>query len=245
MITNLDGALETWREWGLELRERPRLVGPVPGGLTNRNYRLNAPGAGHDLLLRIHHPRSESLGIDRSAERIILTHVGEHGIGRPALYWDPSARFTVFEWMEGRAWTPADFARADQRARLWPLLERLAKVSPDLPRRRYHAYLCHYWQQLDRGDVVEHELRESWQAFEPRLRAFDRSDWPARLVHHDLVPANVLDTGGRLLLIDWEYAALGHPDIDVWSVAPERCGEPFVAELMGWVNALWERLATR
>jgi aminoglycoside phosphotransferase (APT) family kinase protein len=61
-------------------------------------------------------------------------------------------------------------------------------------------------------------------------------------VHHDLVPANVLDTGDRLVLIDWEYAAPGHPDIDRWSVDPWRVTEPFVAEMMDWINGLWERL---
>lgn len=90
--------------------------------------------------------------------------------------------------------------------------------------------------------LVEHPLRRAWQDFEPRLRAFDASDRPARWVHHDLVPANVLDSGERLVLIDWEYAPVGHPEIDPWSVDPESCSKPFIAEMMSWINALWERL---
>jgi len=241
-MKDLERTLDTWQDWGLDLRERPRLIGPVPGGLTNRNYQLHAPGLAQDLLLRLNHPQPARLGIDRAAERLILAEVSAHGIGRPALYWDPAARFTVFPWLEGRAWTAADFAQGSQRQRLWPLLERLAELQLDLPRRRYHAYLRHYWQQLERADAVEPDLHQAWQAFEPRLQAFDRADWPARLVHHDLVPANVLDTGKHLVLIDWEYAAIGHPDIDAWSVAPENCGDAFVPELLGWINALWERL---
>ena len=244
MITDLERILETWQDWDLALGGPPQLVGPVPGGLTNRNYRLYAPGHPQDLLLRIHHPASERLGIDRAAERMILAEVARHGIGRPALYWDPANRFTVFPWLEGRSWTPADFADASQRQRLWPLMARMAELRLDLPRRRYHAYLCRYWQQLARANAVTPDLHRAWQDFEPRLQAFDRADWRAGLVHHDLVPANVLDSGRRLVLIDWEYAAIGHPGIDAWSVAPENCRDAFVPELMGWINALWERLLT-
>lgn len=239
---HLAPVLETWPHWGLDLIERPRLIAPVRGGLTNFNYRLAAPGYGQDLLLRINHPEPGRLGISRSAERIILAEVAAHGIGRPALYWDPTDRFSVFEWLEARPWVPADFASPPQRARLQPLLERLAGLTPDLPRRHYHAYLAHYWRQIEQTGLANHQLRRSWQDFEPRLLAFDSDDWPACLVHHDLVPANVLDTGAHLILIDWEYAAVGHPEIDLWSVDPESCREPFIAEMMGWINALWKRL---
>ncbi|MDZ7790835.1 MAG: hypothetical protein U5L08_10165 [Xanthomonadales bacterium] len=46
----------------------------------------------------------------------------------------------------------------------------------------------------------------------------------------------------RLYLIDWEYAAPRHPDIDFWTIDPDAVSEPFVAELMEWINDLWERL---
>ncbi|MGY6553443.1 MAG: choline/ethanolamine kinase family protein [Wenzhouxiangella sp.] len=238
----LASALATWRHWGLDLSARPRLVAPVPGGLTNRNYRLSAPGFEAGLLLRINHPDPERLGIDRRAERIILAAVAEQGIARPALYWDPAERFALFPWLEARPWTAADFASLKQRARLWPVLEQLAGLLPELPRRNYLDYLSHYWHQTDQAGLADDDLRRAWQDFEPRLRAFAAQSWPARLVHHDLVPANVLDTGQRLVLIDWEYAAVGHPEIDRWSIDPDSCREPFIAEMMNWINALWERL---
>ncbi|TVS11364.1 MAG: hypothetical protein EA419_08390 [Wenzhouxiangella sp.] len=239
---DLEQVLATWRDWQLPLQQRPRPIGPVPGGRTNQNHRLVAPGLGHDLLLRLNHPEPQRLGIDRAAERIVLDRVAGHGIGRPALHWDPDERFVVFGYLEARPWTRADMDCAAQRARLWPLIERLADIAPDLPRRRYHAYLCHYWQQLERAGRADRRLQRAWRDFEPRLQAFDQSGWQAGLVHHDLVPANVLDTGDRLVLIDWEYAAIGHPGIDAWSIAPEACREPFIPEMMGWINELWERL---
>lgn len=234
--------LDSWDEWGLPLTARPRVLGVVEGGRTNRNFRLAAPGLDRDLRLRINHPDPVRLGIDRALEREIVHLTAAAGIGRPCCYWDPANRFALFPWLEARTWTMTDLASPDQRARLWPLIERLAEIKLDRARRSYREYLQHYWNQLEQAGAIERELSSSWDRFQPHLEAFDRSPWPERLVHHDLVPANILDTGQRLYLIDWEYAAPGHPDIDVWSIEPDRIGEPFIAELMGWINDLWGRL---
>ena len=136
----------------------------------------------------------------------------------------------------------ADFEDPGQVARLWQMLDRLHDIESPGPRRAYHAYLLDYWQRLERAGLTDPELARAWRSFEPRLRAFDRGDWPVRLVHHDIIPDKILETPEGLCLIDWEYAAPGHPDIDVWTVDPASVGEPFVAEMMAWINGLWERL---
>lgn len=237
-------ALDTWRQWGLGLTGRPEVVAAVAGGRTNRSFRLAAPGLDGHLLLRLNHPDPASLGIDRALEREILGKTAAVGISRPFLHWDPDDRFVVFAWLAARTWTDADLASPIQRARLWPLLDRLGEVDLQRPRRRYLAYLNHYWRQLERAGLINPELDRRWQQFQPRLAAFDRAPWAARLVHHDLVPANILECQDRLCLIDWEYAAPGHPDIDIWTIDPSAVSEPFIAEMMGWINDLWE-LVTR
>jgi len=239
----LDRVLDSWPDWGLGLCDVPRVIAKVPGGLTNRNYRLRAPGQDHDLLLRLNHPDPARLGIDRGTEHMILDEVARRGIGRPVAYRDPSDRFVVFPWVQARPWNRGDLADPAQRALLWPLLESLAGVSLPIARRSYHAYLDHYWRGLERHGRVDAALEKSWLEFEPRLCDFDHSGWTACLTHHDLVPANILDTGERLVLIDWEYAAFGHPDIDRWTIDPDAVADPFIAEMMGWINALWARLA--
>jgi thiamine kinase-like enzyme len=239
---DVDALLHDWRDWPLALTGRPQVAAVVPGGRTNTSLRLVARGLEHDLLLRVHHPQSARLGIDREREREIVSATAGAGIGRPYLHWDRAHRFAIFPWLDGRAWTADDFADAGQRNRLWPLLERLRAMPLAQPRRRYTDYLDAYWNRLDPADRAAKTLRLAWQDFRPRLRDFDDAPWPACLVHHDLVPANVLECGGRPVLIDWEYAAPGHPDIDRYRLDPGLVGEPFVAELMNWIDRLWERL---
>jgi thiamine kinase-like enzyme len=238
----VDEIIDTWRDWGLTLSARPRPIERIESGRTNRNLRLSAPGIAEDLLLRINHPSGARLGIDRERERDILMLTAEAGISRPFWYWDPDHRFVIFPYRPGRAWRACDLDDRQQLARLRPLLERLHQLSPPWPRRRYHAYLLDYWRQLERAGRTDPDLERAWASFEPRLAAFDAADWPTRLVHHDLIPDNILETADGLYLIDWEYAAPGHPDIDLWAVDPQAVREPFVDELMAWINDLWERL---
>ena len=39
------------------------------------------------------------------------------------------------------------------------------------------------------------------------------------LCHNDLLPANMITSAGRLWLVDWEYAGMGHPIFDLASVS--------------------------
>ncbi|WP_181918912.1 phosphotransferase [Wenzhouxiangella sediminis] len=234
--------IDTWRDWGLPLVSRPRLIERIEVGKTNRNYRLQAPGLDEDLLLRINHPDPARLGIDRERERRIIDLTAQARLSRPYRHWDPAQRFVVFPYLEGRTWTHADFEDSKQTARLRQTLNRLHEIESPGTRRSYHAYLLDYWQRLEQAGRTDPALERAWRDFEPRLRAFDRGNWPARLVHHDLIPDNILETTDGLCLIDWEYAAPGHPDIDVWTVDPAAVSEPFVAEMMDWINGLWERL---
>lgn len=235
-------AIDTWRDWGLELNGRPQVIEQIQAGKTNRNYRLSAPGLSGDLVLRVNHPDSSRLGIDRKREHEALLLTAKAGIARPFLYWDPEHRFTIFPYLPGRAWTATDLEDPEHVTRLRALLDQLHQIVPPWPRRQYHAYVCRYWEQLEQTGQIDAELAAAWRAFEPRLKAFDRGDWTARLVHHDLIPANILESEGRLYLIDWEYVAAGHPEIDLWTISPDAVTEPFIGELMRWINDLWERL---
>ena len=241
--TRLERALSRWQDWPLALSHRPKIKEPPLTGRTNRSLRLEASGLEYDLVLRLHHPKSARLGIDRQQEKIAIQAAAEAGIARPALYWDDELDYSLLPYIEARTWTPGDFTNPDQRRRLWPVLDRLAQIKLPLPKRSYTDYLNHYWAVLELHNAVDANLRNRWAEFQDKVAEFDAADWPVGLVHHDLIPANVLDTGQQLILIDWEYAAMSHADIDLWSLDPASVKEPFIGHLMGWINRLWEAVA--
>ncbi len=241
----LERALDTWQDWALPLSERPRVLGPIPGGRTNRSYRLRAPELADDLLLRLNNPFGIRLGIRRDEEALILEALATAGLTRGACYWDPAQRFTLFRHIDARTWSHRDLKDPLQQRRLKACLGAVREIVPSTPRRSYTAYLTHYWQQLVGTEQVDPDLERRWQRFLPELEAFDRSGWTPVLTHHDLIPDNILDTGQHLYLIDWEYAAVGHPDIDAWCLDPSAVQEPFIHELARWTNDLWERVVRR
>lgn len=242
----LHQALSTWRDWGLSLSAQPLVVGLVPGGRTNRNYHLRTYRGSTDLVLRLNTRYASRLGIRRPQEKIILQAVADRGLAIAPLYWDPDDRFTIFPYVEARTWNAGDFCDPQRRRQVRELMEAARETQVALPVRRYSEYLMHYWQQLELANAVDSALRKDWQSFYPRVFAFDeRSDWTPKLTHHDLIPENILETEDRLYLIDWEYASLGHPEIDSWCLDPKSITDPFVDVLARWTNDLWERLVLR
>lgn len=238
----LQAILAGWREWTLPIEAPPKLLGPIPGGRTNRNFKLIAPGVEQPLMLRINNPRARYLGIDRLDEAQIVHTVAKAGITPETIYRDPAQRFALLPYIESRTWTSADFANPTQRRRLLGLLQKVRGLNPATARRSYLDYLERYWHLLTMAEVIDDDLARRWYEFRPHLVAFDEAGWHPKLTHHDLIPENMLDTGSRLYLIDWEYAAIGHSDIDLWSMHPSLVQEPFIHELASWTNDLWERV---
>ncbi|MEQ9567548.1 MAG: phosphotransferase, partial [Pseudomonadales bacterium] len=81
------------------------------------------------------------------------------------------------------------------------------------------------------------DLTAEWQHFVPELEAFQQSDWTPVLTHHDLIPENIIDDGQRLYIVDWEYAALGHPQLDWCCISGDKT-QP-VSKVIDWINRLW------
>lgn len=239
----LELALDTWQDWGMALKSRPVVIAQIPGGRTNLSYQLHAPGLPFDLLLRLNCPHGESLGIRRDDEKRILETVAAADVTREARHWSPDNRFTVFRHIDARTWNLRDLQNPHKRDRLLKTLARVHQLEPGTPTRHYQDYLNHYWRQLEAAGMLEADLEKAWRDFWPRLVAFDRAGWTPVLTHHDLIPENILETDERLYLIDWEYAAMGHPDIDRWCLDPALVLDPFIHELARWTNELWERVA--
>ncbi|MHA7878998.1 MAG: phosphotransferase [Saccharospirillum sp.] len=172
-----------------------------PGGLCNRLYRLHShEGA---FALRVNHPGSAQLGVDRVLEQRVLAAIAGQD-------WSPEVLECASGWLLSR-WvdgvTPARGERVDL-PHLTTLMQSVHTVEVEGPVLNMAVRLQ---ALLDAGPAWPEPALEGVQAL---LAAYRLPDTLC-LCHHDWHPGNVLVQGERWVLLDWEYAALGDPAMDV------------------------------
>ncbi|WP_320820648.1 choline/ethanolamine kinase family protein [Thalassolituus sp.] len=208
-----DEALQTilndWRDWSF-CRYQPSLaqVTPIIGGLTNDCYRLRL--AEGDYVLRIEGKNSRALDIDREQEYCIHKHVAAAGLTPLVVFRSNpnSTHYWLRPYVEGTPLNEADLTPA-MVVRLAQHLTRLHQLAVDLNIKTLDitAKATRYWQIID---TTNHELLTLKSKLQKALAGMPTEQ--LCLVHMDPTTPNWIHTpDDKLVLLDWEYAALGHP----------------------------------
>ena len=186
---------------------------PLPGGLTNRNYRLGLPG-GDDLVVRLGGPHTALLGVDRERELAALATA--RGLGAELVLADLEADVLVTRYIPGRTLSPAE-AAADLPGLVAVLRE--VHALPPIPGRFHPIDAARELAEraLARGLTAPADL-DAALATGARIAAA-LGEAPAVTCHNDLLAANFLHDGARWRLIDWEYAAMGDAFFDLGNMA--------------------------
>eukprot|EP00913_Durusdinium_trenchii_P028337 g26565.t1 len=208
MITETIRALGCWKN--------PIHIEPISGGITNRNF-LVVDGE-QRFVVRVCEDR-RFLGIDRNNERLCQIAAQQAGVS-PELVRSENGML-VTRFIDGptiAAGTPDP-----------PLIERLADLL-----RRLHAcresmtgellFFCPFQTVRTYAatartlaaplpDDIDDLLNDA------KTLSRDIEPYHPTLCHNDLLPANILDEGDRLWLIDWEYAGIGNPLFDLASLS--------------------------
>jgi thiamine kinase-like enzyme len=180
-------------------------VEPLPGGLTNTNYKVVA--GGRSYVVRISEKDSGVLAIDRVNELHNTLRAADAGIGPPVVAALPELHALVLEFLEGRTLTPEDLRGGD-------CLPAVAEACRKLHGARPFLADFDMFEIQQRYLVVVQErgfrLPDRYLEFEPRVRAieaaFDRRRAPKVPCNNDLLAENFIDVGGELRLIDYEYS---------------------------------------
>lgn len=196
------------------LTEGADLVRELTGGPASDSYLVER---GEDRwILRIDKPLAATLGLDRAAEAVVLAHVyredhSDENIGPRLEYVDVERGLQLTRFIPGRAWTAEDLADDDNLRRVGRLLHRVHAIDAPGKSLSLRDKAAMYADRIGTSDAAAHAAEVG--AWLDRM-----GPTAACLCHNDPIAENFI--GGhfdskRLYLVDWEYAALGDPFLDL------------------------------
>ena len=202
------------------LAGHPRTAEELPGGLTNRNYKVTTPDG--VLVARVWSAGSELLAIDRGSEYRNSVIAADAGVGAPVIEYRPGDGVLVIGYIQGRTLTNADVALPANIVRIARACRRLHSGGRfgnnfdmfDI-QRRYAAVVRDRGFRVPRG---YHDLMPQFQAIKQALAVRDEGTVPC---NNDLLAGNFIDDGERIWLIDYEYSGNNDPCFELGNVAAE------------------------
>ncbi len=210
---------------------------PLPGGITNANFLVRDRGKrfvvriGDDIPVH---------GIMRFNELAASRAAFAAGVSPEVVHAEPGA--LVLRFIDGVTYGKDEVRQAQSAGRIVPLLRR---VHDDMPKHFQGPMLALWVFQVMRGYAVTLRQGNSRMVGElPRYLEIngelEAALGPTPMVfgHNDLLPANFMDDGKRLWLIDWDYAGLNTPFFDLANLASNN--QFSAAEEDGLLEAYFE-----
>lgn len=201
------------------LSGRELTVERLGGGLTNRNYLVDADGEA--FVVRVAGADTGLLGIDRDREVACSRAAAAAGVGSEVVAYFPELATIVARFIPGRLLKPEyvrkprmlrRVAKALRRCHEHPPPAEAAGFSPFATVRRYHELT------QERDVPLPPELGHALEEL-ARIECELTTGEPPCLCHNDLLPANFIDDGRALWVIDWEYAGRGDRYFDLGNFA--------------------------
>jgi thiamine kinase-like enzyme len=182
-------------------------VEPLPGGITNLNYRVDV--GGHAFVVRIPGEDSEHLGIDRRREHACSVAAHQAGVAPAIEAFFEDTGVLVTHFVPGRGLTEEEMHHPRTLARVAAALRRYHD-GPDFPETFSPFQTVRDYLGFSGPREAPLPARFDWMlAQADRLESVLGAPSAPRPCHNDLLLANWIDNGERLWIIDWEYAAMG------------------------------------
>lgn len=197
----------------LDLWPGPTEFEPLCGGITNHNFLVRS--AGRRFVARLCVER-ELLGIERRNEVICQREAHSLGVAPRVVHHESGV--LVSEYVDARTLSAKDLYDPGALRRVAVSLRTLHDgfesltgemlyLSPFQTVRTYARTARELGARLPEGlDALVEDSNRQGRKLAP---------YRPVLCHNDLLPANILDDGERVWLVDWEYAGIGHPIFDL------------------------------
>ncbi len=191
---------------------------PVPGGITNTNFRVDDGGASYMVRIGGNIPVH---GIRRTYETACSRAAHAVGVAPEVVFAAKGA--LVLAWIDGRTYGEADVGEPANLDRVAALLRTLHRDGARHLRGRAPLFwVFHVARDYGRRMVDDgHRLKDRVPELMAVADELEAAVGPIELAlcHNDLLPANLIDDGSRLWLVDWEYAGYDTPLFDFANLA--------------------------
>lgn len=201
---------------GLALWSGPVEPVPLKGGITNTNFLVEDGGRRYAVRVGQDIPVH---GILRFAELAASRAAHAAGVSPAVVHAEPGVM--VLDFIDGRT-----FGADDIRAELPRVVELVARAHREIPK-HLRGPVPMFWVFHVIRDYAG-SLREAASPHAGELPSFltaaerlERAVGAVDIVfgHNDLLPANFLDDGRRLWLVDWDYSGFNTPLFDLGGLA--------------------------
>ena len=195
-------------------------LSPISGGLTNQNLLIETD-EGEKFVARLPGKDTDMFGIDRKTEHAISRAAWEIGIAPEPVSFLSGHEILVTRFVEGFPIDTNDPATIRNVARLLHQLHSAPEVPGvfNLP-----SVIDDYIATAKRFNVTHPDkLSEALEFSAKIISAMGSCEKVSVPCHNDLLPANFLQSRDQLYLLDWEYAGMGHPYVDLGNCAVNFC----------------------
>jgi thiamine kinase-like enzyme len=187
----------------------------LEGGITNRNYRVRL--GGDDYVVRLCDEDAAVLGIDRVTEEIAARRAAADGIGPAVCAFLPDEGVLVTRFLPGGELRAEEVRSPGVLAQVAAALRCLHR-GPALPSDFAVFRLFERQREaVDRVPAAYGQALEVARRVEAALGGHpEHAPVPC---HNDLLTANFVRDGGRVQIVDWEYAGMNDRFFDLGNLS--------------------------
>ncbi len=204
-------AVPAWSGHSIDVRA-------LDGGITNRNFRVDVDG--ESFVVRLAGSDTHLLGIDREAERRAAQAAAAVGVAPEVVAFLPRQEALITRFIEADPLLPRELERREVLSAVVASVRSIHGMA-EIPStfdafrvvRQYRA------TAERRGVSIPDAYARALRAAERIREALDARPQPVRPCHDDLLNANFLVRGGRVFVVDYEYAGMGDPFFDLGNLS--------------------------